>query len=125
MLSFEHLNERLLVDLCCYLTLSTGVYIRCVMNHEFDRSSSNIFHWVTEIVDAYCYSIVFSSHNRIAEFDGVCYKTNQLQKLLKIIRQCLSSQQYLLSERDYQSHTFRGAFLKKASGTFDMALSFM
>ena len=53
LLSFEHLNERLLVDLCCYLTLSTGIYIQCVTKHEFERSGSNIFHWATEIIDAY------------------------------------------------------------------------
>jgi len=83
------------------------------MNHKFDKSSSNIFHWAIEIVDTYFHSIVFSPHNNIVEFDGVCYKTNQLQKLLTIVRQCLPSQQYLLLERDYQSHTFHGAFLKR------------
>jgi len=67
LLCFEQLNERLLVGLCCYLTLSTGVYIHCVMNHEFNRGSSNIFHWATEIVNAYCHSIVFSLPNSIVE----------------------------------------------------------
>ena len=55
----------------------------------------------------------------------MCDNTSQLQKLLKVVKQCLSSQQSLLLERDYQSHTFHGAFLRKASGTFDMALSFL
>ena len=32
------------------------------MNHEFDRSSSNIFHLATGIIDTYCHSIVFSPH---------------------------------------------------------------
>ena len=87
------------------------------MNHEFDRSSSNIFHWTTTL------TAFFSPHNNIVESDGVHYKTSQLQKLLKIVRQCLSlNNSYLLLERDYQSHPFHGAFLKKASGTFDMAL---
>ena len=125
LLSFEHLNERLLVDLCCYLTLSNGAYIQCVTTHEFERSASNIFRWASEIVEAYCHSIVFSPHHNTIEFDGVSYGISQLQKLLKLIKQCLSSQQHLLLERDYQSHVFHGAFLKKASGTFDMGLSFL
>jgi len=55
LLSFEHLNELLLVDLCCYLTLSMGAYIQCVTTHEFERSTSNIFCWASEIVEAYCH----------------------------------------------------------------------
>ena len=62
LLSFEHLNEHLPVDLCCDLVLSTGIYIQCVTKHKFERNGSNIFHWATEIVDAYCNSIMFSPH---------------------------------------------------------------
>ena len=125
LLSFEHLNEHLLVDLCCYLTLSTGVYIQCVTKHELERSGSNIFHWATEIVDAYCNSIVFSPHDHTVKFNGVCYRTSQLHKLLKLVKQCLSSQQHLLLEKDYQSHVFHSGFLKRALGTFDMDLSLL
>ena len=45
LLSFEHSNECLLVDLCCYLTLSTKVYICCVMNHEFEGLSVSYISW--------------------------------------------------------------------------------
>ena len=125
LLSFVHLNEHLLVDLCCYITLSTGIYIQCVTKHEFERSGSNIFHWATEIVDAYCNSIVFPPHDHTVKFNGVCYGTSQLHKLLKLVMQCLSSQQHLLLEKDYQSHVFQNAFLKRALGMFDMDLSFL
>ena len=53
LLSFEHLNEHLLVDLCCYLTLSTGAYIQCVTTHEFERSVSNIFRWAVYETDSF------------------------------------------------------------------------
>jgi len=95
------------------------------MTHEFERSASNIFCWASEIVEAYSHSIVFSPHTNTIEFDGVSYGASKLRKLLNLIKQCLSSQQHLLLERDYQSHAFHGTFLKKASGTFDMGFSFL
>ena len=51
--------------------------------------------------------------------------TSQLHKLLKLVKQCLSSQQHLLLEKDNQSHVFHSGFLKRTLGTFDMNLSFL
>ena len=48
-----------------------------------------------------------------------------MHKLLKLVKQCLSSQQHLLLEKDYQSHVFHSGFLRRALGTFDMDLSFL
>ena len=45
-------------------------------------------------------------------------------KLLKLVKQCLSFQDLLL-EKHYQTHVFHSGFLKRALGTFDMDLSFL